>query len=146
MVQFNAVIEAATVGPGAWVTVPVEVVTELGGGGRIPVQARFDNIPYQGSVVSMGESGMVLGVLKDIQKRLGKGVGDEVVVTLERDAGERTVEVPADLAAALAAAKKAAAFAALSYSKRREIVGQITAAKKSETRQRRIEQTIASLG
>jgi uncharacterized protein YdeI (YjbR/CyaY-like superfamily) len=56
-------------------------------------------------------------------------------VTLEPSTGERTVDVPADFAAALAANKKAqAAFAKLAYSHRKEHVRAIEDAKKAETR------------
>ena len=41
MSRFEAVIEGEEDG-GAWVEIPPEVVDELGGGGRIPVNASFD--------------------------------------------------------------------------------------------------------
>ena len=84
-------------------TTPAEVLGALGGGGRVPVQATFDGIAYRGSIASMGGC-MALGMLKQIRSDLGKGPGDSVVVTVTRDDAERTVEVPDDLAAALAAA------------------------------------------
>jgi hypothetical protein len=124
-------------GGGAWVEVPGEVVAALGGGGRIPVQATFDGIAYRGSIASMGGC-MALGILKSIRGQLGKGAGDPVRVTLVRDAAERTVEVPADLAASLEEAGLREAFDALSYSHRREHVNAINDAKKPETRVRRI--------
>jgi uncharacterized protein YdeI (YjbR/CyaY-like superfamily) len=66
-----------------------------------------------------------------------------VVVTLERDSGERTVEVPDDLAAALAEAGAREVFDKLSYSHRREHVAAINDAKKPQTRQRRIANAVA---
>lgn len=128
-------------GGGAWVEVPGEVVVALGGGGRIPVQAAFDGVPYRGSIASMGGC-MALGVLKSIRAELGKGDGDVVRVTVERDAGERTVDVPDDLAAALAEAGLREAFDGMSYSHRREHVNAINDAKKPETRQRRIAKAV----
>ena len=124
-------------GGGAWVEVPSGVVAALGGGGRIPVVASFDGVPYRGSIASMGGC-MALGVLKSIRSELGVGDGDSVTVTVERDAGERVVEVPEDLAVALAAAGAREAFDGLSYSHRREHVNAINDAKKPETRARRI--------
>jgi hypothetical protein len=123
------------------VPVPAEVVTALGGRGRIPVVATFDGIEYRGSVVSMG-SGMVIGVLQMIRTQLGKAPGDTVSVTLVVDDEPRRVEVPDDLRAALAAASLQARFDALSYSHRREYVNWIEEAKRPATRQRRIEQTV----
>ncbi|TCO16821.1 uncharacterized protein DUF1905 [Kribbella steppae] len=131
-------------GGGAWVEVPGEVIAALGGGGRIPVQASFDGIAYRGSIASMGGC-MALGLLKSIRTELGKGDGDPVTVTVERDTAERTVEVPADLAAALEEAGLRKAFDALSYSHRREHVNAINDAKKPETRARRITKALEML-
>ncbi|MFD7154819.1 YdeI/OmpD-associated family protein [Kribbella sp. NPDC059898] len=128
-------------GGGAWLEVPAAVVTALGGGGRIPVRATFDGVAYRGSIASMGGC-MALGILKTIRAELGKGDGDRVTVTVERDAGERTVEVPEDLAAALAEAGVREAFDGLSFSHRREHVNAINDAKKPETRQRRIAKAV----
>lgn len=121
--------------------VPGDVVAALGGGGRIPVVASFDGVGYRGSIASMGGC-MALGVLKSIRGELGKGDGDAVTVTVERDTGERVVEVPADLAAALAEAGVREAFDGLSYSHRREHVNAINEAKRPETRARRIAKAV----
>ena len=139
--------EAAIVvndGGGAWVEVPGEVVAALGGGGRIPVVATFDGVGYRGSIASMGGC-MALGVLKSIRSELGTGDGDAVTVTVERDSGERVVEVPEELAAALAEAGLREVFDGLSYSHRREHVNAINDAKKPETRARRIAKALEML-
>ena len=128
-------------GGGAWVEVPEEVVAGLGGGGRIPVQATFDGVPYRGSIASMGGC-KALGILKQIRTELGKEDGDPVLVTVERDDAERKIAVPDDLAAALDAAGARAAFDRLSFSHRREHVNAIEEAKKPETRARRIAKTV----
>ncbi|MFE3982932.1 YdeI/OmpD-associated family protein [Nocardia tengchongensis] len=143
MHRFDGVIEAAT-GGGAYIPVPVDIIAALGGGGRIPVQATFDGIPYRGSIANMG-AGPCLGLLKAIRAELGKGPGDRVEVTVARDAGERTVAVPEDLAVALAAGGVRAAFDELSYTRRREYVAGVVEAKKVETRSRRIEKVVDSL-
>jgi hypothetical protein len=139
--SFEATIAAADRG-GAYVEVPPSVVDALGGGGRIPVKASFDGVEYRGSVASMGGA-KVLGMLKAIRAELGKGPGDSVLVTVERDLEDRTIAVPDDLAAALAGAGVSAAFGALSFSHRREYVEWVEEAKRPETRSRRIEQTVA---
>jgi hypothetical protein len=131
-------------GGGAWVEVPGEVIAALGGGGRIPVLATFDGVAYRGSVASMGGC-MALGMLKSIRSELRKGDGDTVNVTLERDAAERTVDVPDDLAAALATEGLREAFDKLSFSHRREHVTAINDARKPETRQRRIDKAVEML-
>jgi hypothetical protein len=140
MERFEATIEAADRG-GAYVAVPDTVVEALGGGGRIPVEATFDGVPYRGSIVSMGGV-RCIGMLKAIREQLGKGEGDPVAVTVARDEAERMVTVAPDLAAALDAAGARPAFDALSFSHRREYVTWIEEAKRPETRQRRIAQTV----
>ncbi|WP_069163542.1 YdeI/OmpD-associated family protein [Nocardia altamirensis] len=143
MERFEGTIESA-VGGGAFVAVPAEVVSALGGGGRIPVIAAFDGIEYRGSIVEMG-AGPCLGVLKAIRTQLGKEPGDAVVVTLARDAAERTIEVPDDLAEALRSAGVRAAFDELSFSRRREHVTAVTGAKRQDTRVNRIAKVVAAL-
>ncbi|MEU4393291.1 YdeI/OmpD-associated family protein [Kribbella sp. NPDC023855] len=140
METFDGMIQEA-LGGGAYVEVPGEVIEALGGGGRIPVQATFDGVAYRGSIVSMGGC-LALGILKQIRGELGKGPGDPVTVTVERDTAARTVEVPADLAEALEAAGVKDAFDALSFSHRREHVQAIEDAKKPETRARRIAKAV----
>ncbi|WP_405056011.1 YdeI/OmpD-associated family protein [Kribbella sp. NBC_01505] len=143
METFEGVIEVGD-GGGAWVEVPDEVLAGLGGGGRIPVLATFDGVEYRGSIASMGGC-MALGVLKGIRTELGKGGGDTVAITVERDSAERTIDVPEDFAAALAEAGLRAAFDKLSYSHRREHVNAVLDAKKPETRARRIAKAIEML-
>jgi len=128
-------------GGGAWVEVPDDVIAALGGGGRILVQATFDGIAYRGSIASMGGC-MALGILKSIRGELGKGEGDPITVTVERDTAERTIEVPSDLATALDEAGLRETFDALA---RREHVNAINDAKKPETRARRITKALEML-
>jgi uncharacterized protein YdeI (YjbR/CyaY-like superfamily) len=72
--------------------------------------------------------------------------GDTVDVEVELDTAPRTVDVPDDLAAALAAAPGARrAFDASSTSERRRIVLAVEGAKKPETRTRRIDRAVEDL-
>jgi hypothetical protein len=142
--RFTAVIEEAPRG-GAFVRIPPEVVSDLGGGGRIPVKASFDGVGYRGSIVRMGGES-VLGILKDIREELGKSLGDEVEVAVERDAQEREVEIPIELARLLGTNPAALeAFEALSYTHRREHARHVADAKRPETRTRRAQKTIETL-
>jgi len=125
--------------------VPTEVVEALGGKGRIPVTATFNGVPYRGSIVRMG-GGAVLGVQKAIMAEAGVRVGDSITVVVRNDEGPREVDVPVDLAEALARNGAArAAFESLSFSHKREYVRSVTEAKRPETRARRIELTIEQL-
>ncbi len=142
--RFSAPIEEGR-GGGAYVSVPFDV-EEVFGRKRVPVRASIDGIPYRGSLVRMGGDGHVLGVLRAIRAKIGKGVGDIVEVVLEEDTAERTVEVPPDLQKAIRSARGAgAAFRALSYSHQREYVRWIGEAKRAETRARRVERTVEML-
>ena len=72
--------------------------------------------------------------------------GQIVTVALELDQEPRIVEVPDDLAAALAAQAGATeAFNALSYTLRKEHVRQVETAKAQATRERRIAAILAKL-
>lgn len=89
--EYDAVLRETDSG-GAYVPFPWDVREEFGKG-RVKVHARFDGIPYDGSIVNMGvknEDGSVcyiIGVLKSIRRSLGKKDGDTVhVVITERDA------------------------------------------------------------
>ena len=67
-------------------------------------------------------------------------------VDIVMDQSERVVDVPDDLAAAIGAAGTTAAWDRQSYTNRKEIVRSVVEAKKPETRARRIEKAVASLG
>jgi hypothetical protein len=144
LIEFEAVIEEAR-GGGAGILVPPEVIAGLGGGGRTKVNATFDGVPYRGSVVTYGGR-QIIGLLKSIRTEIGKGPGDVVTVTLEVDVAPRSVELPEELAALLAASPRARGrFEALSYSHQREHANHVAEAKRPETRMRRAEKTIESL-
>ena len=84
---FDAVIRETPENGGAYVAFPWDIRAEFGKG-RVKVQAEFDGIPYQGSIVNMGlknEDGTVcyvIGLLKAIRKTLNKGDGDTVRVRI----------------------------------------------------------------
>ena len=83
-------------------------------------------------------------VNRAVKAATGVDAGDRVRVRMELDTEPRTVAVPRDLAAALAAdpaAKKA--FASMSFTHRREYVDWVEEAKRPETRARRIAATVA---
>jgi len=141
---FRAIIESAG-GGGAYVSIPFDV-EQVYGRKRVQVQATIDGEPYRSTLLRMGTPSHFLIVLKEIREKIGKGVGDEVEVILEEDTAPRVVEVPEDLQKVLDRHPKAKeAFDRLSYTHRKEHVNAILAAKKEETRQRRIDNTIKML-
>lgn len=144
IVEFDAEIEEAR-GGGAWVAVPEDMFALFGARARLKVKASFDGVPYRGSIVPMG--GMhVLGVQKAIREAIGKSVGDTVHVAVEQDTEPREVELPEDLAEALAADPSARAFfERLSYTHQREYTEWIVSAKRTETRARRVQAAVERL-
>jgi hypothetical protein len=142
--EFDAIIRQHEGINGAYVEPPFDV-HEVFGARRVKVLATFDGVPYRGSIVRMGGC-YWLGLTQEIRKRIGKGFGDVVHVTVERDEEERTVEVPPDLRQALDAhAEARTSFDGLSYSHRKEYVDWINGAKRAETRAARVERAIGML-
>ena len=80
--RFNAVLIQNETMDAAYVVVPVDIRT-LYGKGRLAVHATFDGVPYDGQVVRMGTPDYIIGVRKDIRKKIGKTFGDTVEVTIE---------------------------------------------------------------
>ncbi len=125
--------------------VPEDAVLSLGRGKRPPVTVTINGYTYRTTVAPMGGRYLV-GV--SAENRAGAGVagGQEVDVVLELDAAPRVVELSADFAAALAADPDARrTFDALSPSNKGYHTTLIAGAKSDETRQRRIEKSIAAL-
>src|ERR1700689_3238836 len=127
------------------IRVPDDVVAGLGGGKRIPVSVTINGARYASSVATMGGEPKV-PVSAEIRAAAGVAAGDTITVQLERDDAPRTVEVPADLAAALQAdSVESGPFAALSYSNQRRHVLSVTGARTDETRVRRIQRVLDEL-
>ncbi len=128
----------------AGIHVPPDVMATLGGGKKPPVKVTIGDYSYRTTVAVYGGVFMV-GVSQAHRAAAGIDGGDEVEVTLELDTEPRTVEVPDDLAAALAEQNLRAAFDALAYSTRKEHVRQVESSKAQETRERRIANIVAKL-
>ncbi len=136
-IEFWAVIEDAG-GGGTFVTVPFDVEATFGKK-RVKVKATIDGVPYRGSLMRMGKPCHMLGVLKEIRDKIGKGPGDQVHVVVEEDTEPRLVEVPEDLRQALDVDPEAGKFFdGLSYTHQKEYVNWVIEAKRPETRQSRI--------
>ncbi len=126
------------------VVLPADVAAGLGGRARIPVAGTINGVPFRGSTMPMGDGRHCVGFRKETRARAGGvEVGDSVAIEIGRDDAPRTVEVPDDLAAALAAEPGVrAAFDAMSYTHRREWAEAVDGAKRPETRARRIAQAV----
>ncbi len=127
------------------INVPAEIVAALGKGKKPPVKVSLNGYTYRTTIAGYGDVFM-LPVSAEHRTAAGLQAGDEIEVTLEVDDEPRTVTVPEDLAAALAAQPGArATFDGLAYSKRKEFVRQVEDAKAEETRQRRIAGIISKM-
>jgi hypothetical protein len=120
------------------IEVPAAVVAELGAGRRPPVVVTLREHSYRTTVASMGGR-FLIPVSASVRDAAGIAAGDSLDVEIEPDTAPRTVEVPPDLAAALAAAPGASAsWSRLAYSHQKEWVRSVSDAKKPETRARRV--------
>lgn len=132
-------------GPKAEVPLSDAQRADLGGGVRIPVVGSINGTPFRTTVFRMhGFTGIAFR--KELQQAAGVFPGDSVVLELERDTEERTIEEPAELAAALDADPVARnAFDKLSFTHRREYAEWVAEAKRPRTRDRRVAQTVERL-
>lgn len=127
------------------IEVPTDVVAALGQGKRPKVTVTINGYSYPSTVGVMGGVSLI-PVSADVRAKAGVAAGDEVEIDLVPDTGPRTVEVPVDLAEALASVPAARmAFDKLSYSGQQRYVLSIEQAKTPETRQRRIEKAVTEL-
>ena len=143
MPAFRASVERE--GTGTFLRVPPDVVADLGTRKRPPVRVTVGGHTFRSTIAVYGDD-FYLPLNAANREAAGVAAGDTVDVTIELDEEPRVVEVPDDLAVALAAdADATAAFDRLSYSHRREYVEWIDEAKRAETRARRISGTVERL-
>jgi hypothetical protein len=129
----------------AGIEVPEAAIEALGAGRRPPVVVTINGYSYRNTVAVMGGTYMI-GVSNEHRAASGLAAGDDVDVELVLDTAPRTVELPADFAAALDAEPAArATFDKLSNSNKGYHVSLIEGAKSDETRHRRIEKSVGAL-
>lgn len=139
---FQAVIEQSGK-TATGIPVPAEIVEALGKGKKPPVTVTIGGHTYRSTVAVYGGKFM-LPLSAEHRGKAGVAGGDTVEVTLELDTAERTIDVPTPLAAALDSAGVRPAFDALSFSRRRQLIEPVVAAKTDETRERRIAAAVAA--
>lgn len=127
------------------IVIPDDVIEQLGAGKKPPVKVTVNGYAYRSTVATIDGNYMV-GFSSDHRAASGLSGGDEVDVEIDVDTEPRTIEVPADLQAALDAEPKAKeTFDRLSNSLKGYHVYQIMTAKSDDTRHRRIEKSISIL-
>jgi hypothetical protein len=136
--HFKALVAQADAdrqGGGALVELPPEVIAALGGLKQMRVLGTMNGVAYRSSTLPMGGGRLCMGVHKATRRAAGVEFGDEVEVEIERDDSPRVLEMPPGLEAAFAAEPALRLrFDALSFSRRRDLAGPISEAKKPETR------------
>jgi hypothetical protein len=141
VIRFTAQLQPR--GPAAAVVLDDAQVAAVGEGAkRFPVVATVNGYTWRTSVARMGGE-FLLGLNREVRQSAGVEAGDEVEVTVELDLAPREVEVPAPLAAALAADPQAeASFGRMAFTHRKEYARWVAEAKQEQTRQRRVQQAL----
>lgn len=130
-------------GPAAAFVLDDEQVAIVGEGAkRFPVLASVNGYEWRTSVARMrGE--FLVGLSREVREGAGVQAGDSVTLSLALDTAPREVEVPEALAQALDADPEAkVAFDRLAYTHRKEFARWVAEAKRDETRDRRVAQTL----
>jgi hypothetical protein len=140
-IAFDATVTAS--GKNTGIVVPNEVIERLGAGKRPAVMVNVNGYEYRNTVGVMGGK-CLLSISAAVRKETGLKGGDAIHVTLSVANEPREVDMPADFESALTAEPELAEFfSKLSNSLQRYHVDNIDAAKSADTRQRRIEKSIA---
>jgi hypothetical protein len=127
------------------IQVPDEVVDALGAGKRPAVRVTLREYTYRTTIAPMGGA-FWIGVSAEHRANAGVAAGDVLDVAVEVDDAPRTVTVPDDLAAALAADPDARAFFdSLSFTNQNTYVQWVSDAKKVETRADRVAKSVEAL-
>lgn len=143
--KFKTTLKQAEGSTATGIVIPNEVLAGLGAGKKPPVKVVVNGYAYRSTVATVSGDFMV-GFSADHRAASGIKGGDKIEVAIELDTEPRTIELPADFQAALNAnAKAKATFERLSNSLKGYHVTHVTSAKTDETRQRRIEKSIATL-
>ena len=127
------------------VEVPAKVVEGLRSTKRPAVRVTINGYTYRSSIAPMGGTFM-LGISDEVRNNAHVKAGDTVDVDVELDTEKRDVEVPPELAKALAKNAKAKKyFDSLSYSRKAALVNPIANGKTPETRERNLAKAMQAL-
>jgi hypothetical protein len=133
-------------GPAGAFVLSDEQVAAVGGGRRaFPVRVSVNGVTLPLRLARMGGENLI-GLARAAREQAGVSIGSAYPVQIVADNSERGVELPKDLAVALAGdARARVAFEALAYSHRKEFVRWVSEAKRDTTRAQRIAKTIEML-
>jgi hypothetical protein len=140
-IRFRAELERR--GPAAAVVLDHAQVATVGEGAkRFPVVATVNGYTWRTSIARMGGE-FLLGLNREVREAAGVAAGDSVDVVVVLDEEPRDVEVPEELATALASDPEASArFDKLAFTHRKEFARWVAEAKRDDTRRRRVAQAL----
>ena len=128
------------------VDVPPAVSRALGDEPNIPVVGRAGGVPFQSTLTSRGNHAHRLFVHSRIWRPRRLDIGDSIEIQLDRDHVAREPDTAYDFFRALQSRPTArAVYDRSSVALRREIGNWLAAAKRSDTRERRIELALDQL-
>jgi hypothetical protein len=128
------------------VDVPVGISRALGDEATVPVRGFAGGVEFRSTLTPRGNRAHRLFVHSRIWRARRIDLGDSIEIALERDLDSREPETPYDFLKALEARPAArGVYDKASIAFRREIGNWLAAAKRTETRERRIEAALANL-
>ncbi|WP_158623916.1 YdeI/OmpD-associated family protein [Corallococcus llansteffanensis] len=141
---FTAKLEVANDAGGRFVRCPFDS-KDVYGEARPPVIGTVNGQPFRSRLMVYGGK-TYLGFTREVRDAAGIEEGMALKIVLERDTAPREIEVPEDLQRALDAEPALRdVFTKLAFTHRKEFVQSITEAKRPETRERRLAQTLEKL-
>jgi hypothetical protein len=127
------------------VEVPAKIVDALGSTKRPLVHVTINGYKYRSAIAPMGGTFM-LGISDEVRNHAHVAAGDTIDVDVALDTEARQVDVPPELAKALAKDAKAKKyFESLSYSGKYRLVAPIANGKTAATRERNLEKAMQEL-
>jgi hypothetical protein len=135
-ITFRATLQQQ--GVGCFVEVPEAIMHALGKAKKPALRVVLNGVELRTTIAVYGGRSLI-GLRREIREAAQVMAGETIELSVELDEQPRTVDVPADLAAALAADPDASrAFERLSFTNRKEYVSWVQDAKRPATRQRRV--------
>ncbi len=124
---------------------PYSTAEHFGSNGNIPVSITVDGHAFDHMLLP-SKNGHYLVYNEFIRRRVGKNLGDNVHVTLEKDTKKREIIIPAYVDEALKSGGVFELFLKLPEYEKREILNHIEIAKQDETKANRLARLIQRLG
>jgi hypothetical protein len=144
---FEATLQKPEI-PGSWtyLVIPLNIEEIFGSKGQIKVRGTINGYPYRSSAMPSGDGTHYMVVKKEIRDKIHATQGSTVFVTMTQDQEERTVTLQDDFKNALESNNRAYThFDTFSYSRQKEYIDWIEAAKTEATRLKRIHVAIEKI-